>query len=108
MQDLDQTANNKTAVQAKWLRGLYMLVFIACGWVAVGLAVIVTIFQFLLVLFTDNSNENLSKFGKSLSSYFYQLVQYLTYNTEEKPFPFSAWPPAAVDVKTTKEYKTHS
>ncbi len=91
MQDLSQT-DTKAAVKAKWIRGFYMLVFFICGWVAIGLAIVVTVFQFLSTLITDHYNENLRKFGNSLSQYFSQLVQYLTYNSEEKPFPFSAWP----------------
>lgn len=112
MQDLSH-ADTKVAVKAKWIRGFYMLVFLICGWVAVGLAIVVTIFQFVSTLIVDSYNENLCRFGKSLSQYFSQLVQYLTYNTEEKPFPFSAWPADAkketlgsnIHPKTSKENK---
>lgn len=91
MQNVNQV-ENKAIVKAKWIRGLYMLIFLVCGWVAVWLAIVITIFQFLSTLLTDNANDNLCKFGKSLGSYFSQIMDYLTYNTEHKPFPFSAWP----------------
>lgn len=92
MSDMTQTDPKAAAVKAKWIRGFYMLVFIICGWVAIGLTLVVTIFQFLSILLTDQHNENLRRFGNSLSQYFKQLVQYLTYNSNVKAFPFGAWP----------------
>jgi hypothetical protein len=44
------------------------------------------------VLFTGKPNERLSRFGLSLAIYTYQIVSYLTFNTERQPFPFTDWP----------------
>jgi hypothetical protein len=53
----------------------------------------VIVFQFLWVLFTGVNNEKLQKFGADLASYTYQIVLYLTFNTEDRPFPFDLeWP----------------
>jgi len=44
-------------------------------------------------LFTAETNKALEQLGQSLATYTYQIVRYLTYNTEERPFPFDLdWP----------------
>jgi len=37
-------------------------------------------------------NTRLLTFGRSLGSYVQQLVNFQSFNTEEKPFPFNDWP----------------
>ena len=75
-----------------WLRGLYMLIFLFFLGVAKFVAFVVIVFQFLNVLFTTEMNQQLLKFGESLSVYHYQVMMFLTYNSEEKPFPMGDWP----------------
>ncbi len=75
-----------------WTRLVFMLIFAALYWVAeVVLAMVVT-FQFLCVLFTGDKNEKVLTLGAQLSTYAYQIFRFLTYNSEEKPFPMSDWP----------------
>ena len=77
-----------------WSRGLYMLLFGLVFWIAEFLLVMAALFQFGFVLFTGQSNDRLLSFSDDLGRVFYQLVRYLTFNSEEKPFPFSDWPGA--------------
>jgi len=88
-----------------WLRGLYMLLFAFFYTVAEVVITAVVIFQFLMVLFTGNSNERLLKLGQSLSSYVYQILQFVTFNSEYHPYPFGAWPKGA-PKETAKQGKT--
>jgi len=53
---------------------------------------IVTIIQFVIVLVNDAPNARLLEFGRSLGIYLRQTVDYLTFVTEDMPFPFSEWP----------------
>lgn len=76
----------------KWVRLLYMLLYLVILWFVKIIFLGVIIFQFLSLLFTEKTNANLLKFSKSLSSYAYQVYLFLTYNTEEKSFPFGDWP----------------
>jgi hypothetical protein len=49
--------------------------------------------QIFWVLFTGETNKPLEKFGQSLATYNYQIIRYLTFNTEKRPFPFYLdWP----------------
>ncbi len=78
--------------QSTWKRGLYMLLYIIFSRVAEVVLGVVILFQFLLKLFTGETNERLLKLGQALSTYLYQVFQYLTFNTEYHPYPFGAWP----------------
>jgi len=75
-----------------WQRGLYMLLFIFLLGVAKFVSFVTILFLFLSVLFTGEPNEKLVKFGKSLSSYQYQILLFITYNSEEQAFPLGDWP----------------
>lgn len=75
-----------------WIRGLFMLLFVFLMGIAKFVTLLVVALQFLLLLFTGQVNENLQQFGKSLSIYQYQVMLFLTYNSEVQPFPMDKWP----------------
>jgi hypothetical protein len=79
--------------RSTWLRLVFMLVFgFIYGLSRVVIAAVVVI-QFLYVLLTGATNDQLKSFGHSLAIYSYQIINFLTFNTEQKPFPFDAtWP----------------
>lgn len=76
-----------------WLRLVFILVITllySVSRIVVGAVIIV---QFFWVLLTAESNQKLQTFGQTLATYTYQIVNYLTFNTEERPFPFdNDWP----------------
>ena len=90
-----------------WLRGLYMLLFAIFYTVAEIVITAIVIFQFLLALFTGKTNERLLKLGQSLSTYVYQILQFLTFNNDYHPYPFGAWPKGA-PKEAGKQGKTAS
>jgi hypothetical protein len=75
-----------------WTRGIFMLLILLAIHVSGTVLFIVTLIQFALVLLGDAPNARLVSFGRSLGRYLQQCVNYLTYASEEKPFPFSDWP----------------
>lgn len=78
-----------------WMRGLMMLIYVFCLWVARFVLLAIALFQFLNVLCSGSTNQNLLKFGLSLSLYQFEIMRYLTYNSEEQPYPIGDWPSAA-------------
>lgn len=82
------------ARQAVLIRALFMVLFVIIYYVAEWLVVAVAVFQFVVVLITGKQNGNLTAFGDGLSRFVYQIARFLTFNTEDKPFPFSEWPGA--------------
>jgi len=85
--------------KATWLRGLYMLLFLICYSVAKVIIFAVIAFQFVLSLLTGKTNERLVKLGQSLSTYLYQILTFLTFNSEKHPYPFGAWPKGEPSTK---------
>jgi hypothetical protein len=78
--------------QSTWMRGFYILIFAFIYSITKIVLAAVVLFQFLTTLFTGSKNERLLEFGNNLSTFIYQIVKYLTYNSDDKPFPFDEWP----------------
>ncbi len=75
-----------------WLRLLFMIVLSVAFNLAEFITFAVVAFQFLASLFTGQPNDRLTRFGRNLAHYLQQITVYLTFTTEEKPFPFTPWP----------------
>ncbi len=89
---MDETIKSNLLSSKHWMRLVFMLLFAGLLQVAAILMWVLVTLQFLFALITANDNVNLRRFGHTLSQYIYQALQFLTYNSEEKPFPFSDWP----------------
>lgn len=87
----DDLRESLTATET-WIRGLYMILFAFIYSLAEVVVVAVVVFQFLWMLITRSTNERLLEFSDDLSVFIYQILQFVTFNTEEKPFPFAPWP----------------
>ena len=74
-----------------WMRVLYMAIFVIIFNIVEILIAALVIFQVLVLLFTAEKNQRLLGFGSMLSQYAYRILQYLTFNSEDKPFPFADW-----------------
>ena len=96
-EDTPQETRKSITARSTWLRGFFMLLFAVAYGIAELLLFVTAVFQFLCLLVTGKTVERLVIFGENLGRYFYQIVRYLTFNTEERPFPFSDWPAAAPD-----------
>lgn len=94
----DDTAENRQLEEnlksrATWLRLLFMIVFVLIYSLTRLVVGAVVVLQFLWVLFTGETNPRMKHFGASLATYTYQILLYLTYNSDERPFPFDLdWP----------------
>lgn len=75
-----------------WTRGLFMLLFIALYHLTAAIVAAVAVLQFAWKLAIGETNPRLTAFGEGLSRYFYQIARFLTFNTDDKPFPFADWP----------------
>jgi len=76
-----------------WVRGFFMLIFFIIVYYLLSLLIAtIALFQFGSLLFTGKLNLFLLTFGRSLSLYSQQVISFLTYNSEQKPFPFTEWP----------------
>jgi hypothetical protein len=78
-----------------WKRGLYMLLFAVIYGVTEFVLTAVVLFQFGSQLITGRVNRRLLNFGQQLATYLYQIILFLTYKSEEMPYPFEIWPKGA-------------
>ncbi len=74
-------------------RLLYVVLFFFVYSVAEVVLGAVVVIQFGFVLVTGARNENLLRFGASLSRFIYDVFRYMTFNRDDRPFPFQPWPP---------------
>lgn len=75
-----------------WIRLAYMVLFALLVMAARLLVSIVVVVQFALVLIFGKDNENLRNLGQGLGKWVYQAIMFLTFNSNDKPFPFDDWP----------------
>lgn len=85
------------AVQPRkwWVRALFMLLMVIAFHVAAWVLVIDAVLQLVLSAVTDGTNERLRVLGRGVGRYLGQIAQFVSFATEEVPFPFSDWPSGA-------------
>jgi hypothetical protein len=86
-QDVKQNVSNGK----QWKRILYMLVLGFILYFVMMVMWVVVFIQAVFSVLTGSTNEFLQPFSKDLSKYISDIVLFLTYNQEAKPFPFSPW-----------------
>lgn len=92
---MDAESENTLNQGTIWSRGLYMLLFAFFLWLAKFVAFAVVVVQFFTVVLTGTTNVRLLTFGQSLSIYHYQVFLFLTFNSEQHPYPIGEWPEGA-------------
>lgn len=78
--------------RAIWIRALQMILFAVTYSIAGTVMAAVVAVQFIFVLFTGTRVPRLLSFGEDLAVFVYQILRFLSFNTEDKPFPFGDWP----------------
>lgn len=73
----------------KWQRGCLLLFFVFVKAVLSWIINCIAFFQFLHVLFTDLPNVRIMTLANILNRFLYQVASYLTYTSDEAPFPFN-------------------
>lgn len=89
MNDVPAVPGNKRNI---WIRALFMLLMAFVLHVSGTVLFVVTVIQFVIVLLNGTPNAHLVAFGRSTGIYFRQIVDFLTFATEDIPFPFNEWP----------------
>ena len=77
-----------------WRRALWMLIMALAWHVASTVMFFMAVLQWLLIFLNRQPNLRLKAWGLSLGLYQSSISRYLSFNTEEIPFPFSDWPRA--------------
>ena len=75
-----------------WIRGLFIIVFGVIFYVLYIVIWLLVVLQFLTKVLTGELNQNLSDVSRNLTNFASQILLYITFQSEERPFPFSPWP----------------
>jgi hypothetical protein len=75
-----------------WLRVLYNVLFYIIYKIVDLIVLALLLLQILISTFTDAPNKQLQDFGTSLSLYAKQIIAFISFASDEKPYPFSDWP----------------
>lgn len=87
-----------------WLKLFFIALFFVFYAISRPILFVVIVIQFFWVLFTSETNRGLLEFGQSLATWTYHVVRYLTFNSDEKPFPFDQpWPSAGATADATAQ-----
>ncbi len=90
---MNTVVHDSTRASGQWLRLLFMLVFAFVLFNVLSVVfVILLIAQFVFRLATGAVNGRLARFGRQLSGYGTQILRYITYASDRRPFPFADWP----------------
>ncbi|MDN3649048.1 DUF4389 domain-containing protein [Reinekea marina] len=75
---------------------IFKLLFILLFWVffriSMAITVVVGIIQWVMLWFEDEPNQTLFKFSQQLTIFQTQISAYMTFQSNEKVFPFNDWP----------------
>ncbi len=86
-EQLKENVSNKN----QWTRIIYMLLFAIILYLSMMVVWLVVFVQLLFALFTGKPNQDIADFAADLSRYVYRVVAFLTYTSEQRPFPFNDW-----------------
>lgn len=88
----EEDLKRNVADKDTWLRLVYMVVLAVAFYFGSGLLFAIALLQFLAKLFSGKVLDGLLDFGINLASYLAQIAQYLSFSSNEKPFPFGPFP----------------
>ncbi|MGA8262380.1 MAG: DUF4389 domain-containing protein [Arenicellales bacterium] len=89
---MNDEAIDHSAGRSIWTRGLFMLLFALIYHLAEIVIFFVVVFQFVHVLMAKTRSAQVLELGQGLSTYVYEILQFMTFNSEQLPFPFGRWP----------------
>lgn len=92
----------------QWIRVLFMAGFAIAAWCVLFVLVVLVLVQMLITLISGEPNRNLQKTGYQFGCYLQEIIQYLVYNTNEKPFPFAEFPGAEARMVNSEEARGSS
>ena len=88
MEEIETNKREKPGI----IRALYTLLYLIIGRFISIILFVIAITQYIYSWLTGEPNENLLQFTENLAEYTKQLVSYVGFNTDEKPWPVGEWP----------------
>ena len=74
------------------IRLLYTLLYVAIFELVKTIVLLITLFEYFILLLTLRHNEPARTFANKVATYGYRVMRYLTLNENQRPFPFADFP----------------
>ena len=84
--------SNQYEGNAGWMRVLFVAIFWVVFYLSQFVIAAVVIAQCAFTLISGAPNAQLLSFGDSLSRYVQEILRYATFNSDQRPFPYSDFP----------------
>ena len=81
--------------ESVWLRLVFMVLFAIIFNVAEFVLAVIAVVQFLCKAISGKVLTQGLVFGQNLATYVYEIMLFLTFRTDEMPWPFAPWPDGA-------------
>lgn len=69
------------------VRGVFMLMFGFLAWIAISASFVLAGMQFIILILTGGPNELIRQIIMLLGRYIVDVMQYLSFESDERPFP---------------------
>jgi hypothetical protein len=89
---MDEDLKQNLTATDTWVRGLFMILFLIVYGCAKAVLYLIVFFQFFHTLFTGRPSSPLLDFSENLCAYIYEILLYISFNSNDMPFPFAPWP----------------
>ena len=88
----DKVTEDTVSEFSAWKRLIYVLLFVVAFKLVEAVVYVVLATQFVFHLFNGRPHARLQELGKKLGTYLRQIVRFLTYQSDDLPYPFGDWP----------------
>ncbi len=102
---MEQKTKDNLTSRSTWIRVIYMILFAVIFNIVELVIAVVAVVQFLATLFTGKVNQQLQALGQGVGAYVNEVTQFLTYHTDDKPYPFAPWPKGAPGARKAARAK---
>ena len=73
-------------------RTLYTILYLVIGRFITMLLLVITLAQAIYIWMEGEPNREIFKFSKAMAEYSKQLVEYVSFNSNIRPWPIGEWP----------------
>ena len=75
-----------------WIRALFMVIYGVIFCILCGIIGLLVLIQFITKVITGQLIDDLSEFSPKLTDYALQILIFLTFQSDDKPWPFTSTP----------------
>lgn len=78
--------------KAGWTRVLFVALFWLVFYFSQFVIAVIVVAQCAFTMINGKTNAQLLAFGDSMSQYIHEILRFVTFNSDRRPFPFEEFP----------------